>query len=145
MACLTEWTPKAAQRVQAEDVATCDHSGEKGASGISIRCGTARSTSRSALVDEDEVADEIIQAHPRSSLQQLLGVTDPEKWARTSFKLAKTHVPHSKRIRTTRRSRARPTRTPRRRSAENRPRGGFPPGGPAAADPAGELRLVSGW
>jgi hypothetical protein len=43
-------------------------------------------------LDEDEIADEIIQAHPRSSLQQALSVTDPEKWARASFKLAKTHV-----------------------------------------------------
>jgi hypothetical protein len=43
-------------------------------------------------LDEDQVADQIIQEHPRSGLQQQLGVTDPEKWARTSFSLAKTHV-----------------------------------------------------
>ena len=43
-------------------------------------------------LDEDEIADEVIQAHPRSSLHQALGVTNPEKWARTSFRLAKTHA-----------------------------------------------------
>jgi S1/P1 Nuclease len=43
-------------------------------------------------LDEDEIADEIIQTHPRSSLQQELGVTDPEEWARTSFQLAKTNA-----------------------------------------------------
>jgi len=43
-------------------------------------------------LDEDEIADQIIQAHPRSSLQTDLGVTNPEKWARASFKLAKMHA-----------------------------------------------------
>ena len=43
-------------------------------------------------IDEEGIADEIMQAHPRSSLQQDLGVTDPEKWARTSFKLAKSQA-----------------------------------------------------
>lgn len=43
-------------------------------------------------LDEDQIADEIVQAHPRSSLQQALAVEDPVKWARTSFRLAKTHA-----------------------------------------------------
>ena len=43
-------------------------------------------------LDEDQIADEILQAHPRSSLVKELGVVDPEKWARTSFSLAKTHA-----------------------------------------------------
>jgi hypothetical protein len=43
-------------------------------------------------LDEDEIADEIIQAHPRSDLQKELEETDPVKWARTSFRLAKTHA-----------------------------------------------------
>ena len=43
-------------------------------------------------LDEDEIADEIMQAHPRSSLSTELSVTDPEEWARTSFRLAKTHA-----------------------------------------------------
>lgn len=43
-------------------------------------------------LDEDQIADEVVQAHPRSSLTRELAVKDPVKWARTSFRLAKTHA-----------------------------------------------------
>jgi len=40
-------------------------------------------------IDEDALADQILQEHPRSSLGRDLAVTDPVKWARASFALAK--------------------------------------------------------
>jgi hypothetical protein len=43
-------------------------------------------------IDEEGLADDILQAHPRTSLAQELAVTDPEEWARASFKLAKMHA-----------------------------------------------------
>lgn len=43
-------------------------------------------------LDEDQIADEILQAHPRASLAKDLAITDTEKWARASFRLARTHA-----------------------------------------------------
>lgn len=42
--------------------------------------------------DEEEIADAILREHPRATLTPDLNVTDPEAWARTSFRLARTHA-----------------------------------------------------
>jgi len=43
-------------------------------------------------IDEEELADQIAQQHTRASLAKDLQVTDPEQWARASFKLAKKNA-----------------------------------------------------
>lgn len=42
--------------------------------------------------DAEGLADAILELHPRSSLEADLQVTDPEKWARATFELAKLHA-----------------------------------------------------
>ena len=46
----------------------------------------------SRAVVEEELRDEIMQEHTRASLATDLQVTDPVRWARASFKLAKRHA-----------------------------------------------------
>lgn len=46
----------------------------------------------SRAVDEEELADEIMQEHTRDTLADDLRVTDPERWARSGFRLAKRHA-----------------------------------------------------
>jgi len=40
--------------------------------------------------DEDEIANDVVLEHPRASLAEDLQVTDTERWARSSFALART-------------------------------------------------------
>jgi len=46
----------------------------------------------SRAVDEEELADEIMQEHTRDSLAADLQINDPERWARAGFSLAKRHA-----------------------------------------------------